>query len=100
MFTIARFTFQVAFWDALKTLDEGAARRAGSLARLMAHLVVKKQMSLTVLKVPSAIRGYGCCRAHFLIPATACPLDVRIRSLIRSWLAELIASVLACRRLF
>lgn len=46
-----RFTFQIAFWDALKTLDEGAARRAGSLARLMAHLVIRKQMSLTVLKV-------------------------------------------------
>ncbi|CBN78669.1 conserved unknown protein [Ectocarpus siliculosus] len=45
-----RFTFQVAFWDALKTLDDGAARRAGSLARLMAHLVVRKQLSLTVLK--------------------------------------------------
>lgn len=47
----SRFTFQVAFWDALKTLDDGAARRAGSLARLMAHLVVRKQLSLTVLKV-------------------------------------------------
>lgn len=47
----ARFTFQVAFWDALKTLDDGAARRAGSLARLMAHLVIRKQLSLTVLKV-------------------------------------------------
>eukprot|EP00752_Nemacystus_decipiens_P010268 g9151.t1 len=45
-----RFTFQVAFWDALKTLEDGAARRAGSLARLMAHLVVRKQLSLTVLK--------------------------------------------------
>lgn len=46
-----RFTFQVAFWDALKTLDEGAARRAGSLACLTAHLVIRKQLSLTVLKV-------------------------------------------------
>ncbi|CAM9186893.1 unnamed protein product, partial [Hapterophycus canaliculatus] len=45
-----RFTFQVAFWDALKTLDDGASRRAGSLARLMAHLVIRKQLSLTVLK--------------------------------------------------
>lgn len=46
-----RFTFQVAFWDALKTLDDDAARRAGSLARLMAHLVVRTQLSLTILKV-------------------------------------------------
>lgn len=53
-----RFTFQVAFWDALKTLDDGAARRAGSLARLMAHLVVRKQLSLTVLKVMN-----GSCSA-------------------------------------
>ncbi|CAM9588117.1 unnamed protein product [Sphacelaria rigidula] len=45
-----RFTFQVAFWDALKTLEDGAARRAASLARLMAHLVIRKQMSLIVLK--------------------------------------------------
>ena len=41
----------MAFWDALKTLEEGASRRAGSLARLMAHLVIRKQLSLTVLKV-------------------------------------------------
>ena len=53
----SRFTFQVAFWDALKSLEEGASRRAGSLARLMAHLVLCKQLSLTVLKV---IR---CCAA-------------------------------------
>ncbi|CAN0540770.1 unnamed protein product, partial [Scytosiphon promiscuus] len=46
-----RFTFQVAFWDALTTLEEGASRRAGNLARLMAHLVIRKQLSLTVLKV-------------------------------------------------
>lgn len=52
-----RFTFQVAFWDALKTLDDGAARRAGSLARLMAHLVVRKQLSLTVLKVCTYCSG-------------------------------------------
>lgn len=50
-FFSSRFTFQIAFWDALKTLDDGAARRAGSLARLMAHLVIRKQLSLTVLKV-------------------------------------------------
>ncbi|CAM9799736.1 unnamed protein product [Choristocarpus tenellus] len=45
-----RFTFQVAFWDSLKTLGDNAARRAANLARLLAHLVVNKQMSLTVLK--------------------------------------------------
>ncbi|CAN0235518.1 unnamed protein product [Discosporangium mesarthrocarpum] len=45
-----RFTFQVAFWDALKSLDEGASRRAANLARLLAHLVVNKQLSLTILK--------------------------------------------------
>lgn len=38
-----KFTFQLAFWDAFKTLDYGSARKAANLAKLLFHLVVVHQ---------------------------------------------------------
>ena len=44
-----KFTLQLAFWDALKTLE--APRRTFNLARLLAVLISRFSLSLSVLKV-------------------------------------------------
>jgi hypothetical protein len=46
-----KFTFQLSFWDAFKQFEETPPRRAANLAQLLAHLVLKRHLSLSVIKV-------------------------------------------------
>ena len=55
-----KFTFQLCFWDAFKTLDDvgtGSPRRTFNLARLLATLVTRFTLSLAVLKVVDLTPG-------------------------------------------
>ena len=46
-----KFTYQLAFWDIFKQLEEIKSQRLLNLAELLAHLVVNYSLSLSVLKV-------------------------------------------------
>ena len=58
-----KFTFQLAFWDAFKQLEEFKPQRILNLAELLAHLVSSFALSLSVLKVVefSQLDNGGVC---------------------------------------
>jgi len=45
-----KFTFQLAFWDTLKELENMKSRKLANLGRLLSHLTLQYSLSLSLLK--------------------------------------------------
>jgi hypothetical protein len=69
-----KFTFQLSFWDAFKQFDETPPRRAANLAQLLAHLVLKRHLSLSVIKVieVDALHANGALFLKVLFHTVSC----------------------------
>jgi hypothetical protein len=68
-----RITFQYAYWDAFKALEETALRARVHLARLLAHLLRTEAVHVAVFKVRRSVSLCYTFLIHALcVPASAC----------------------------